>query len=389
MFRRRHLPWEYGVRNLLRRPARTLLTLGALATVILLVFVVVGFIRGLENSLAVSGDADVVLVYSVNAEANLESSSIPARTPALLTASVEGVQRRFGVSAVSPELYLGTRVAIGEAEETSLGLIRGVTSTAPLVRRSVRLVEGDWPGPGEVAIGRLAPAKLGLAPEELAIGQSVQFEKQSWKISGRFTAGGSALESEIWGRLPDFQQAMKRQDISLAAVLLEPGANPAQVELFCKERVDLELQGVGETEYYASLQKHYKPVRLLAWAVVFLVAGAGIFAGLNMMYGAVAGRVRELATLQAIGYRRRAVLLSLVQEGALLSASASLLAGLVAAFWLNGLAVRFTMGAFALRIDGVAILVGCGTGLLLGVVGAIPPAVKALRLPVAESLKAT
>ena len=57
------LPWEYGVRNLARRPLRTVLTLMALTTVILLVFVVVGFIRGLEKSLATSGDADVVLVY--------------------------------------------------------------------------------------------------------------------------------------------------------------------------------------------------------------------------------------------------------------------------------------------------------------------------------------
>ncbi len=112
------------------------------------------------------------------------------------------------------------------------------------------------------------------------------------------------------------------------------------------------------------------------------------FAGLNMMYGAVAGRVREIATLQAIGYRRRAVLLGLVQEGGLLAAGASILAGFVALGVLNGVAVRFTMGAFKLRIDGVAILIGCGVGLLLGVFGALPPAIKALRLPVAQSLKA-
>ena len=43
-----------------------------------------------------------------------------------------------------------------------------------------------------------------------------------------------------------------------------------------------------------------------------------------MMYGAVAGRIREIATLQAIGYRRRAILISLVQEGVLLSAAGSL-----------------------------------------------------------------
>ena len=383
----RLLPWEYGVRNLLRRPSRSALTLGALTIVVLLIFVVVGFIRGLEKSLAVSGDPQVVLVYSLGAEANIENSAIAARTPGLLTASVSGIQKRFDVPYVSPELYLGTRVNVGEHRET-LGLVRGVTSTAPLVRRQVRLTEGRWPEAGEILVGQLAAAKLGVEPRLLALGQSVDFEGHTWRISGHFSAGGSAFESEFWCRLPDFQQALKRQDLSVVALLLKPSANPNLVVLFCKERVDLELQAVGETNYYATLQQHYQPVRMLAWLVVFLIAAAGVFAGLNMMYGAVAGRIREIAALQAVGYRRRAILISLIQEGLLLSAGASLIAGLMATVWLNGLAVRFTMGAFTLRVDSVALLIGCGTGVFLGMAGAIPPAIKALRLPVAESLKA-
>lgn len=387
MFRLRLLPWEYGVRNLLRRPSRSALTLGALAVVVLLIFVVVGFIRGLEQSLAVSGDPDVALVYSMNAEANIENSAIAAQVPGLLAANLSEIQERFEKSYISPELYLGTRITVNERAEL-LGLVRGVTPTAALVRRQVRIVEGTWPGPGEIMVGRLAAAKLGVDPQQLSIGRQVEFEGRAWNISGQFTAGGSAFESELWCRLPDVQQALKRQDLSVVAVLLRPGANLAEATLFCKERIDLELQAVRESDYYAALQRHYQPVRLLAWLVVVLVAGAGVFTGLNMMYGAVAGRTREIATLQALGFRRRAILTSLIQEGMLLAAAASLLAGVVALSWLNGMAVRFTMGAFTLRVDSMALLVGCGTGLLLGIVGAIPPAIRALRLPVAESLKA-
>lgn len=384
----RLLPWEYGVRNLARRPVRTLLTLAALATVVLLIFVVVGFIRGLERSLAVSGDPDVVLVYAVSADQNIENSSIAARTPALLSASLDSTWTRYGVKHVSPELYLGTRVKGGPEGSSGLGLIRGVSSAAPLVRRPVQLVEGRWPQSGEAMVGRLAAAKLGFPPQSMAIGEEIEFEGRRWRISGRFGADGAAYESEIWCPLADFQQATQRQDLSLVAIRLRPGSSPAAVQLFCKERTDLELQAIGETAYYQSLQQHYKPVRLLAWLVVLLVAGAGVFAGLNMMYGAVAGRVREIATLQAVGFRRRAILISLVQEGVLLAAAGSLVSGAIALLLLNGLAVRFTMGAFTLRIDSAAILIGCGVGLLLGVVGALPPAVKALRAPVAESLKA-
>lgn len=384
----RLLPWEYAIRNLFRRPLRTALTFAGLTTVILLIFVVVGFIRGLERSLAVSGDPQVAIVFSLGMGENLEYSSIPMRSSDLIPASVPGIQERYGRKYVSPELYLGTEVGVRE-KEPAMGLVRGVTQTSLFVRRQVEIEEGHWPGPGEVLVGRLAATKVGANPGELAIGNTLQFEGRAWRISGVFSSGGAAFESEVWCRLDELQQAMKRQDLSLVAIRLSPQGDFAELDLFCKERLDLELQAIQETEYYATLQKDYGPVRWLAWLIVLLVAGAGVFAGLNTMYGSVVGRIRELATLQTIGFVRRAILASLIQEGVLLAAAASLAAALVALSFVNEAAVRFTMGAFALRIDNVAVLIGCGVGVLLGVLGAVPPAIRALRMAVVDGLKAT
>jgi ABC-type lipoprotein release transport system permease subunit len=383
----RLLPWEYAIRNLFRHPSRTTLTFAGLTTVIVLVLVVVGFIRGLERSLAVSGDSHTAIIFSLGMGENLEYSSIAMRTSDLVPASVKGIRERFGQTYVSPELYLGTLVSV-ERQGEAMGLVRGVTRTALLVRSQVEIEEGDWPQTGEVMIGRLAATKLGTTEAELAIGSSLTFEGRSWRISGVFSAAGSAFESEVWCRLDDLQQAMKRQDLSLVAATLTPGADFADLDLFCKERLDLELQTMRETDYYASLQKDYGPVRWLAWLVVLLVSGAGVFAGLNTMYGSVIGRIPELAMLQTIGFVRRSLIVSLLQEGVLLGAAASLLAALVALVFVNGAAIRFTMGAFSLRIDSIAVLVGCGVGLLLGLFGAIPPAIRALRMPIVDGLKA-
>jgi putative ABC transport system permease protein len=385
----RPLPWEYAIRNLFRRPLRTALTFAGLTTVILLVFVVVGFIRGLEGSLAVSGDPQTAIIFSLGMGENLEYSSISMSTSDLVAASVEGINERYGQKYVSPELFLGTEMQLGAEDKPEMGLVRGVTQSALLVRQRVELEEGEWPKTGEVLVGRLAATKLGAERGDLAVGQSIWFEGREWRISGAFSAGGAAFESEVWCRLDDLQQAMKRQDLSLVAATLRPGADFADLELFCLERLDLELQAIREIEYYASLQKDYGPVRMLAWLVVLLVSGAGVFAGLNTMYGSVVGRIRELAALQTIGFVRRAMLLSLIQEGVLLAAAASLLATIVAVLFINEAAVRFTMGAFALRIDETAVLIGCGVGLLLGMLGAIPPAIRALRMPLVDGLKAT
>ena len=115
------LPWEYGIRNLLRRPTRSALTLLGLTTVVLLVLVVAGFLRGLERSLAVSGDLQTVIVFSLGMGENLEYSSVPMRTSDLVAASIDGIRSQFGNRFVSPELYQGTQVRQSEDGDASMG----------------------------------------------------------------------------------------------------------------------------------------------------------------------------------------------------------------------------------------------------------------------------
>lgn len=387
----RLLPWEYGIRNLFRRPLRTFLTFVGLTTVIVLVLIVVGFIRGLENSLAVSGDPQTAIVFSLGMGENLEYSSIPMRTSDLVPASLSGIQSRHGIKYVSPELYLGTQVGVNTPGQTepreTLGLVRGVTQAASLVRRQLQIDQGRWPETGEVIIGRLAATKLGATEDEVSMGKTIWLENREWEVVGIFSCGGAAFESEIWCRLDELQQAMKRQDLSIVAMTLRPDADYADLDIFCKQRLDLELQTMRETEYYATLQRDYEPIRWLAWLVVLLVAGAGVFAGLNTMYGSVVGRISELSMLQTLGFSRRAVVVSLIQEAIILSLAASLFAALIAVLLINGSAVRFTMGAFQLKIDSVCVLIGCGVGLLLGIFGAIPPAIRALKVPIVDGLK--
>jgi putative ABC transport system permease protein len=388
MLRFRPLPWEYGVRNLLRRPGRSALTLGGLTIVVLLVLVVAAFVRGMETTLAVSADPRVAIIYSLGTAENVEYSSVPVSTADLLAASIEGIEEHHGLVAVSGELYLGTQIVPRDGGEPTMGLVRGVTPSALLVRSQVQITSGSWPADGEVLVGRLAAAKLGWREEELAPGSTLEFEGKTWRVSGRFTAGGSAFESEMWCPVEDLQQAMKRWDLSLVAVKVDSPTRFPAISLWCKENKQLEIESQAETVYYASLRGHYLHVRILAWIVVVLIAGAGVFAGLNTMYGAVVGRIRELSMLQTLGFVRRAIALSLMQEGTILAAAASLIATVTALVFVNGMAVRFTMGAFALRVDSLTLLVGCATGLLLGPLGALPAAARALRESIVDGLRA-
>jgi ABC-type antimicrobial peptide transport system permease subunit len=387
----RLLPWDYGVRNLARRPLRTALTALGLTLVVFLLLVVVGFVRGLELSLSQSGDPEVVLLHNLNAAENLENSSIGDEVTTLARTEFAAHLVRYGETpAVSPELTVASRVGEGAGQ---LGVLRGVDwDRVFLVRRQAFLLEGALPGRDEVLVGRLVPAKLGL--RDVAVGQTLVIEGRPWRVCGRFAAPGSLLESELWCGLDDLKPAVKRpNDVSVVAMRFDPQGDKAKqdgyVDYFCRNRrPDLELMGSREAEYYATLRRHYGPMRALAWLLVVLVGVAGACGAVNTMYAAVAGRVREFAALQAVGFPRRAIAVSLLQESVLLAAVATLAATGLALVLVQGAAVRFTMGAFTLQLDRTALLVGCGAGLALGVLGAVPPAVRAFRLPIVDALKA-
>jgi len=119
-----------------------------------------------------------------------------------------------------------------------------------------------------------------------------------------------------------------------------------------------------------------------------LIALGGVLGGLNTTYAAFAARVREVGMLQALGYSRASIVCSLTEESVFAAACGALIGVAIGAPLLGGAAVRFAMGAFALVVDAPVLLAGVLGGLLVGLVGAIPPAVRCLRLPITEALKA-
>ena len=384
------LPWDYGVRNLGRSPLRLALSLGGSALVVLLVLAAGAFVRGVDRSLTVSGGNRNVILLGAGSEESFERSEINPATGQLALASIPGIRSRIGVAYVSPEVHMQTIVR--ESRESNAApqvLVRGVTPAAFLVHAQARVVEGRAPEPGrdEILVGALAAAKMGLSDSRLRVGQTVFFDERVWTIVGRFDAPGTVMEAEVWVPLSDLQIAAKRDNLSCVVLTLDD-AEFDDVDAFAKQRLDLELVAMRETDYYAKLASFYRPIQLMVWATAGLIALGGLLGGLNTMYAAFASRVREIGALQSIGYARGAIVLSLVQESLLAAAAGALVASVIGLLVFDGIHVRFSMGVFGLTIDSTALALGLAAGLALGVAGALPPAWRALRLPIAEALKA-
>jgi len=383
------LPYDYAVRNLGRSPLRLVATVGGCALVVLIMTAAAAFVQGMRRSLTTSPQDRTVLLMGAGSEESLERSQISASVPTHVQAGVQGLKQRLGQAFVSPEVHMAMEVARPEHPgETLRALLRGVTPAAYVVHTQARIAAGRAPrsGQNELAVGRLVANKLDIPLADLALGRQLVFEGQAWTIVGQLEAPGTVIDAEIWAGLTDLQVAAQRDTLSCVAVTLDQ-AELADLEAWTAVRLDLELVAISAATYYASIQRFYRPVRAMIWTTALLISLAGVLGGLNTFYAAFAARTREIGMLRSLGFPRYAILICLVQESLLAAASGALLGCLLSLLVLHGRSVRFSMGVFELQIDAVAALTGIGCGLLLGLVGALPPAIRCLRLPIASALR--
>jgi putative ABC transport system permease protein len=398
------LPFTYAARNLGRSPVRLALSVGGACAVALLAMAGAGFALGMESALRASGHPRNVILLGAGSEESVERSEIPQATAGVVAASLRGLAQFDGRPLASPEVNValtveaeGAATAPGAGSKDRTGLVRGITPAAFLVHPQARMTAGRAPEPGgdEAILGTSAVRGAGLDPAEVAAalrddgtgGPSVLVDGRPVRVVGMFSAPGTVMDGEAWLPLGDVLVMTQRDTVSAVVVALATGAVPADVQEFAQRRIDLEISAIPEPAYYATQAAFYRPVRVMVLASAALVAAGAMLGGLNTMYAAFAGRVRELGMLQVLGFTRIAIVASLLQEAVIAAMAGALLAVAIAIGLLDGVAIRFSMGTFGIRIDEGVVAIGLGAGLLVGAAGCVVPAIRCLRLPLPAALK--
>ena len=381
------LPFTYALRNLFRDPARLAQTVGGSALVVILLIAAVALNQGMDSVLSASGSQQNVIILGKGSEESIERSEVHLEAESIAATSIRGLDEQLGVVAVSGEIFYQAPIKTSSGVENQ-ALLRGVLEKALLVHTSVRLLEGHFPGPGEVMVGRLAHRKMGVDVKDFAVGEKVYFGKTEQTIAGIFAAPGTVLESEIWFDRNDLATLTQRDTLSAITLRMDT-AEFDDVHVFTLQRNDLELAAIREDKYYDKLSVFYKPIKVMTWVTAALVSAGAIFGGLNTLYAAFASRIREMATLQSIGYTRLALLVSLIQESLLATLTGKLLAFLIAYFLLDGQTVPFSIGTFTLTLTPPVIGTGLVAGILLGTLGTLPPAIRCLSPSLPKALRSS
>jgi putative ABC transport system permease protein len=390
------LPLTYPLRNLLRRPWRTGMTVMGIAVVVFAAVLMLALSQGLFQRLDITGDDHNLLVIS-RAGQNIMFSSIPPEEMVYLLELPGVATGAGGEKLVSPEVMHAGYVGLGPLPEVEQAdtkknppvYIRGVRDVAFDVHRSIRITDGALPEEEfELLVGATAHVKMGVAPEALAVGKQVYFEGITWTVCGQFADNGSMIESELWARETDLFVVLRRRTHSFITVRFDtPQQVEASLQAFQRSgAIEKYFKGWPEKAYY---REYTKALSWLYWLSLFMVGAitlAGALIGVNTMYTAIISRLDEIATLRTLGFTRQDIGIALLIESvaiALLSAAVGISIGML----VDGLPMKISQGAFFLKVDLPVITKALVLSLVIGIAGALIPLIKGLRMSIIRALR--
>ncbi len=398
-------------RNTLRNVRRSVLTGSAVVVAAAAVVFMLSYMRGIIANV----EDTYALTESVHARIT-QAGYLERQRFMPLYLNVPGVDSLLtevrghpAVAAALPRIRSAVLASTDELNVGALAMGVDLAREEDYLAPQAMLEAGRLPRPGqaEALVGAGLLEKLGLAPGDslTLLGQTAwrSFGGIRVEITGTARTGMAYMDAslvllsldqaQLLGDLPDaateilvFAREAEERD-GLADLLVADLSLPEELEVtpWRQEGTLLAMMGFAK----------------VAWGffLVILMAMAGLII-VNTMLMSVLERTRELGMLAAMGLRPGSVIRLIATEGlfiGLVGSAVGAAVGTGVALWLGAVGIDFTaaMEGTVFPLDPMIypdwhwthVAVAAGLGLTTGIIAALYPAVRAVKLAPAEALR--
>ncbi len=363
-----------ALRNLWRRPGRSVFTLLGVALAVASYLTMAGLSRSLADGTKDSlKERGVDLVVSRRGLVELFGGSLPADLKTPILAAPE-------VAEATPELV--TLLEVGDGVQS---IVSG-WEEGGFTYREMKLLRGRMPHPGrhEIIVGdELAEAM------HKGLGGTVTLNFEDFTIVGVADFGSGMLRGMavmplsdlqallgLPGRATMFQVRLKHRD---ALALRRATA--------ALERVRNDLNVAGSDEFLRS-NKTIGMLSTASLAIAIVAMAMASLSVLNTLAMAVEERVREIGVLASIGWPRRRILGLILLEGVILAGLGGVVGACVGQVALMFLDYTLLPGSgLTVETNSLIALQALFAALVVGAVGGMGPALQASNLTPAAALR--
>ena len=382
------IPLKYNLRSLWVRKLGTLMTAFGIGLTVAVLVTMMALVRGLDGTFLETGQEHDLIVLRKGAEN--ETNSYFNRDFFPIIRRLPGVAKgEDGEPLVVGELIVVINHPRRSGEDSNV-VVRGTTPLGLSMRPEVEMVEGRFfrKGLREIIVSRSLANRF----RDMALGDHLATAGREWKVVGVFEAGGSAYNSEVWGDYDEIAQAWRRP-IYASILVRTTGANAAGE---FQDRIDedrrIQLSAIPQRDYYSRQATSSIGIKALGWFLAVVMGIGSCFAAMNMMYGTIMARFKEVGTLRSIGFKRRSILASFLIESILVAVVGGVI-GCLLALPVHGISTgttnftSFSEVLFNFRITPDILLKAVLYSAVVGVLGGFLPALRAARLKLVEVLR--
>jgi putative ABC transport system permease protein len=385
------IPLKYTLRNFRSRRLTTAITVAGIALVVFVFAAVLMMAYGVQKTLVATGSPDNVII--ARKSANGEISSIIVRDDYNTVLTLPHIAK----ASDGKPLVSGETVVIINLNKRTGGLsnisVRGVAQEAFTLRPQVKIVEGRSfrSGAREIIVG--SSIKKNFLGAD--VGSTVTFGGDTWTVVGRFEAGGSGFDSEMWGDGNQLQDAFNRQGgySTMTFKLDQPDAFSAFKAAFDNEPRLQQFEPKPEQKFFAEQSENMTLfIKILGIFITVVFSFGATIGAMITMYAAVANRTIEVGTLRALGFRRRSVLTAFLLESLVISCLGGVI-GLFFASFLQFFSLStlnfqsFSELEFSFALSPSIVLSSLIFSIVMGFVGGFLPAARAARLKIVDALR--
>lgn len=363
---------KFILKNPFRRKTSAVLAIVGIAIGIVVIVSLGGITDGLLNTFEDTihaGGADFSISGKETGNSAYGTNSIDADWTDKI-ANVPGVEKAYPIFVVMTSVgddYINTLVGI-DPEGASM---------ADVSIKEGRLMENNA---SEVILGEMYADS-----NDYEVGDNIKISGKDFEVVGIYETGDQNIAGGVFTSISKVGELVDDKDsISNIYVKVEKGADAQEVA----DRIDAQygddISTITSVMEMTQMADMVNMLQASAWAISLLALIIGSLGIINTMLMSVFERTREIGVLKAVGWSDKRILMMIIGESiaiTIVSAVIGSVIGFLACTFAGphvGISPLFTPNIF-IQAFSIAILVG--------ILGGLYPAVKAVKLPPTEALR--
>lgn len=360
------------IKNPFRRKNSAILAIVGICIGIIVIVALGGITSGLVSTFEDTihaGGADFSISGKETGDSAYGTNTIDANWTDKI-ADVEGVEEAFPIYVILAQVG-------DDYMNTLIGIDPNGTAMADISISDGRMFKDNS---SEVILG-----KIYADDNNLSVGDSIKVDGDDFDVVGIYETGDSNMAGAVFTSIKKVAEINDdSESISNIYVKVEKGADAQEVA----DRIDAmygdnitTISSVMEMEQMATM---LNTLQASSWGISLLAIVVGALGIINTMLMSVFERTREIGVLKAVGWSNRRILTMIVGESLVITIISAILGSVIGVALctflgpMMNLTPLFTAETF-IRAFAVAIIVGA--------LGGLYPAIKAIKLPPTEALR--